>query len=310
MAAQHIPTVSIGLAVYNGERYLEEAIESILCQTFTDFEMIISDNASTDNTDAICRAFASRDARIRYSRNAENIGGANNENLTFRLARGRYFRLAAHDDRCAPTLIERCVEVLENSPEVVLCHSGTIAIDECGVEHEIIYRSEGTEEDPVDRFRSLSSRDHWCEATYGLIRSNALARTQLQRNYTNSDRVLLCELALHGRFHLLAEPLFYKRYHPGNEYKDWRGRMAWFNPQLAVTGRSTFPNWLEFTDYFRVAARSPISYFEKSRCMSATLRWALRYRRDLLGDITSAIRHSFRPKNARVTRYSAEESWR
>ncbi|MEZ4707760.1 MAG: glycosyltransferase, partial [Caldilineaceae bacterium] len=81
------PKVSIGLAVYNGEDYLSEAIESILNQSFSDFELIISDNASTDRTTAICEAYAAQDARIRYHRNETNIGGANNENLTMQMAR-------------------------------------------------------------------------------------------------------------------------------------------------------------------------------------------------------------------------------
>ena len=126
------PKVSIGLAVYNGENYLEQAINSILSQTFRDFELIISDNASTDRTKEICLKYAKQDPRICYHRNAVNIGGANNENLTFKMARGEYFRWAAHDDYCAPTLIEKCLEQLEKDPTVVLCHSKVIAIDGCG----------------------------------------------------------------------------------------------------------------------------------------------------------------------------------
>ena len=99
------PKVSIGLPVYNGDEFLEKAIESILGQSFTDFELIISDNASTDKTALICQTYAARDARIRYYRNATNIGGANNGNRTFLLAQGQYFRWAAHDDLCAPELI-------------------------------------------------------------------------------------------------------------------------------------------------------------------------------------------------------------
>ncbi|MCB0187328.1 MAG: glycosyltransferase family 2 protein, partial [Caldilineaceae bacterium] len=123
------PRVSIGLAVYNGEPYLADAIRSILSQSFTNFELIISDNASTDRTAAICQEFAARDSRIRYSRNATNIGGANNENRTFRLARGEYFRWAAHDDICAPELLEKSVAVLDQNPDVVLCYSMTTEID-------------------------------------------------------------------------------------------------------------------------------------------------------------------------------------
>src|SRR6478735_5395035 len=99
------PKVSIGLAVYNGERYLDEAITSILSQTFTDFELVICDNDSSDSTPEICRRFAAADDRIRYYRNPVNIGGVRNENRTMFLARGEYFKLAAHDDRIAPEFL-------------------------------------------------------------------------------------------------------------------------------------------------------------------------------------------------------------
>src|SRR4051812_19900693 len=211
--SDHPPRVSIGLAVYNGDAFLEEAIESILAQTFRDFELIISDNASTDRTDEICKRYAAADPRIRYSRHPTNIGGVNNENHTFTLARGEYFRLAAHDDVCAPTLIEKCVKALDDNPDAVLCHSANIEIDENGKQIGIRYGREGCSQRPSQRFRELSWRWYPCEATYGLIRSNVLRKTRLQQNYTGSDRVLLCELGLYGRFILLEEPLFYKRFH-------------------------------------------------------------------------------------------------
>src|SRR5262252_3377793 len=121
-AELHRPTVSVGLPVYNGERYLEESIDSILAQTYTDFELIISDNASTDRTECICRRYAAADARVRYYRNERNIGGYPNHSRVFSLARGRYFRFAAHDDVCDRQLLARCVEALELHPEAVLSY--------------------------------------------------------------------------------------------------------------------------------------------------------------------------------------------
>ena len=96
--ADRVPKVTIGLPVYNGEQFLAQSIETLLGQTFTDFELVISDNASTDRTEEICRKFAEADARILYSRNDRNVGGMNNANLTVDRARGEYYRLAAHDD--------------------------------------------------------------------------------------------------------------------------------------------------------------------------------------------------------------------
>jgi glycosyltransferase involved in cell wall biosynthesis len=115
------PRVSIGLPVYNGENYLAETLDSILAQTFTDFEVIISDNASTDRTETICRQYAAQDRRIRYLRNTSNLGAAKNYNRVFELSQGEYFKWNGHDDPLAPVFLERCVAVLDRHPGVVLC---------------------------------------------------------------------------------------------------------------------------------------------------------------------------------------------
>ena len=179
---------------------MTEAIDSILNQTYTDFELILSDNASSDRTEEMARAYAASDPRIRYHRNPENIGGANNGNFTFTLARGKYFRWAADDDICAPRLLEKCVAVLEEHPEVVLCYTMITEIDENGVPYKTMALNRGLAERPSERFGNLLQKDHMCETTYGLIRSSVMRRTRLQQNYTDSDRTLLAELAYMGHF--------------------------------------------------------------------------------------------------------------
>lgn len=299
------PTVSIGLAVYNGEKYLKQAIESIVSQTFEDFELIISDNASTDRTDEICRYYASRDSRIRYSRNETNIGGANNENLTFKLARGKYFRWAAHDDVCAPDLIRRLVEVLDQNPEVVLALTTIMNINDQGEPLGVVKRLNATSGSPSQRFRSLTNFNHDCEATYGLIRSEIMSQTELQRNYTDSDRTFLCQLSLYGRFALIDEVLFFRRIHAEAStrvYADWRERMAWFGekPEKQIT----FPYWMQFFHYLSIISRSPISLIEKLRCfihiftdwMVEWRRWG-RMGRDVLLAIEKFWHFYLSPKN-------------
>jgi glycosyltransferase involved in cell wall biosynthesis len=308
--SERIPRLSVGLAVFNGEAYLAESIESILAQTFTDFELIISDNASTDSTPAICRDYAAKDSRIRYSRNDTNIGGANNENLTFRLARAELFRWAAHDDIFAPTLFERCIEVLDQNPDVVLCYSAVVEIDQHGKELRVVTSPQVASDTPSARFRFLSKRHaHKCEATYGIVRSAVLGSTRLQLNYTNSDRVLLCELALHGRFHQVPTPLFYKRFHAGNQYQDWRGRMAWFLPDLNQTGKVTFPNWLELFDYFTTVHRVELDRREKALCYAWIAGpWMLRRSLGLARDVVEGVYLSTRSLEQRRKKY-ALESW-
>ena len=122
--------VAIGLPVYNGARYLTEAIESILAQTYSDFELIISDNASTDETEAICRHYAVQDQRIRYVRNAENIGGLANFNHTFRLSNHPLFKWTAADDAYHPEYLERSVRLLKAQPEAVFAFTKVQLIDD------------------------------------------------------------------------------------------------------------------------------------------------------------------------------------
>ncbi len=123
------PTLTIGMPVYNGAKYIAEAVESILAQTFRDFELIISDNASTDDTESICRAFAARDPRVTYRRNRQNVGLSANNNLLVPLARGRFFKWAPCDDVLRPEYLERCVAVLDADPNVVLVYPGTQFVD-------------------------------------------------------------------------------------------------------------------------------------------------------------------------------------
>jgi len=291
------PKVSVGLAVYNGERYLEESLDSILAQTFTDFELIICDNASTDRTAEICHAYAERDARIRYFRNERNIGGANNGNLTFQLARGEYFRWAADDDVCEPELLEKCVAVLDNDPAVILCHSIIVHIDGQGNKLQVIDRDKASSASPSERLRTLYTLSHDCEAIYGLVRASVLRQTSLQRNYTDSDRTLLCHLSLYGLFHQIREPLFRKRMHSGmstQAFPDWRARMAWFGSNPA--NQVSYPYWLQFLHYLEIFTRSPLSPKERTLCYLAMIPWVLRYKRWLsLGeDILLAGRYHLR----------------
>jgi len=126
------PRVSIGLPVFNGENYLTEAISSVLNQTFTDLELVICDNASTDRTHAICCEYAAADQRVRYIRNESNIGAAKNYNLVWEKSTGTYFKWLAHDDRLLPGYVAATVAALEHDPGVVLCNSVVDYIDQFG----------------------------------------------------------------------------------------------------------------------------------------------------------------------------------
>lgn len=281
------PRVSIGLPVYNGEIYLAEALDSLLAQTFTDFELVIADNASTDATGEICQAYAVKDSRIRYIRNPENLGAAANYNRVFELSSGQYFKWAAHDDLCAPEFLERCVGVLDRDESVVLCYSLTKAIDENGqVTREYAAKPKSGSVRPRDRFYEFVCVPHPCVAVFGLMRTSVLGRTPLIGNYTGSDRPLLGELSLLGRFHEIPEFLFFYRNHPQQSWQLHPTSYAyeeWFDP--ARSERWTLPNWRLLWEHLRSVGRVPLGWQERVGCY-ACVGWYIRKRwRYLAGDL-------------------------
>ena len=205
------PLVSIGLPVFNGAHHLPQTLEALRRQTLTDYEVLISDNASTDGTEAICRAMADADPRVRYHRNAENLGAAANFQHVAEMATGRYFIWLAHHDRWAPQMLERCVAEMEADPQVVLCHSGAMAIDDEAREIGCLALQPDTRGLTVrQRYRSAIWRLH-CYTIYGLLRREALASVLPVRKTMGSDSVLLAELSLIGSFAHVPDPLFYFR---------------------------------------------------------------------------------------------------
>jgi len=287
------PLVSIGLPVYNGEEYLAEAIESVLHQTYTNLELIISDNGSTDKTEMICRRFAEQDERVRYHQNELNLGASWNYNRTVELARGFYFRWLAADDMLAPTLIEKSVEILESRPEVVLCFSWTKDIDQAGNEIEVKQSTRLYDDNRTSvRYFSLGNviPSHNCEEVFGLMRIEVLRQTPMIANYTDSDRTLLARLALKGIFYEIPEPMFLHRLHDRSSvrvHKDSVARMAWFDP--AKEGKQSFPGLIQMGDMFRAIMTTPLSISDKFQCYFEWIRWTKRRRHYLILEAKQAV---------------------
>lgn len=269
------PRVSIGLPVFNGAAYLRATLDSLLAQTFTDFELVISDNASTDGTDEICREYAARDKRIRYLRNRENLGAAANYNRVFHLSSGEYFKWAAADDLCAPEFLERCVEVLDQEASVVLCYPRAKAIDERGnVLREYPAKPNAASTKPQERFYEFVCVPHPCVAVFGLIRANALRRTQLIGNFASADRPLLGELSLLGRFFEIQEFLFFYRNHPKQSWRAYPTRQsvqAWYDPARAR--KLTLPHWRLLREHLGSISRAPLGWSERTSCYLCMVWW-------------------------------------
>jgi glycosyltransferase involved in cell wall biosynthesis len=291
-----MPQVSVGLPVYNGERYIKDAIQSILRQTFTDFELIISDNASTDDTERICRGFAEQDRRIRYDRNPHNLGAAANYNRVFALSTGKYFKWAAHDDVCAPAYLAKCVDILERYPSVVLCYPRAKIIDDTGI--PIKDYDDGLHldaEQPSRRLRGYFLTQLAFQPVFGVMRRAVLAQTPLIANYIGSDFVLLARLALAGQIYEVPDRLFWRREHPGRaSHLATRKFAQWWNPDNRAW--FYFRQWRWLVGYIDATRAAEISAAEKLRCGVEIMRWAYWRWPLLLKELTLRSPCDSRPK--------------
>lgn len=292
--------VSIGMPVFNGENYIEQALTSILNQSYEDFELIISDNHSTDSTEEICRNYANNDKRIKYFRNKENIGAARNYNRVFELAKGQYFKWASHDDIIAPTYLEKCVEVMDHEYQVVLCFPAICYIDE---NDTILYQQQGdlscVENRINKRLHQLISHQlknndiYW--SVFGLIRRDILSCTDLIASYNASDQVLLLQLLLQGKFYQLPENLYFRREHPKasmTQFKSEQERLKWFDPNIKK--KIIFPHWNLFYKYLQSVQQSSIGSYAKLCCYFEVIRRFTFEWRTLAGEFKIVLKQKSR----------------
>jgi glycosyltransferase involved in cell wall biosynthesis len=298
------PRLSIGMPVYNASRFLEQGIRSILNQTFTDFEIILSDNASTDRTSEMCQDFVAIDPRIRYYRSDTNKGGGWNHNRVLELASGEYFKWQSHDDLCAPTMLARCVDALDRNPQSPLAHGKTTVIDEGGnrlEDYSLDLRTDSP--DPAIRFRDLITSYHQCYQIYGVIRRNILEHTGPMGNFVNGDGVLLANIALYGPYCKLPETLFYSRRHSAQSSQTAPARLRrrrfqltnrvngmpcteWWN--TSKRGSLSFPQWRQLREFILVVQRAPLTVTERLRCHAVICKWIFQDRRRYVKDLVIA----------------------
>lgn len=277
--------VFLGLPVHNGGRFLREALDSALGQSLGDFRLLISDNASTDNTAGIAQDYAARDSRIVYHRHDKNLGAAPNFNFCLAQATGDYFKWMAHDDLMRPTYLERCVALLDADPGAVVCHSRFERIDHSG---QPLKQPEGEDDfndpDPVARFARAARLNHACLSVFGVMRRDILLRTPGIAPFVSSDRTLLAELALHGRIEMVDETLFGWRNHI--EQSIWMSRdarIAWFDTASRNKLNGFFTRqWLA---QFGAIRRADVSLSVKARAAAASVAWAARYHRRMFRDL-------------------------
>jgi glycosyltransferase involved in cell wall biosynthesis len=266
--------ITVGLPVRNGENYVEEAIESILDQSYRDLRLIIADNASDDRTQEICRGYAARDPRVSYHRHAENIGAAQNFNWVFGQNTSMYFKWAAHDDVLGPDFLRLCVDRLDADPALSLCHTLSVRIDAsrrvCGTyDQEIALEGARVR----DRFRRVLWVDHFTEI-WGVMRSDMLRRTRLYGSFVGSDRSLLAEMLLLGGVGYVPEYHFFRRDHDGCYCRSLHSaaeRLRWFDPKKSHPVLNDAP--AKFCAYVGALGKHPVPTRDRLACLRSLSYW-------------------------------------
>jgi glycosyltransferase involved in cell wall biosynthesis len=277
-----IPAVTVGVPVYNSERYLAETLRSILAQTFTDFEIVISDNASTDGTQLICNDFVRADPRVRYVRQQRNMGVTRNYNVLVALARGRFLKWSSSNDIIQPQFLAACVPILEARDDVVLVYTRTRYFDALSgsvLDHADNLDLQG--DDAVERYKQCDERLVANNIINGVIRLRALKSSTLHGDYPSSDIPLMTELALYGKFVEVPQPLFYRRTEAGARYGTGTASVhRLYYPD--DTYGSSRRDWQRMCQMIRGVTRAPVSLSQRARLYDYLARRAWWRRRLLL----------------------------
>lgn len=293
-----MPKLSIGIPVFNGQEFLPELLDSLLAQTFRDFEILICDNASSDRTPEICCEYERRDSRVRYTRNARNLGAIANFNRVFELSTAPLFKWAAHDDLYHEAYLDACVTLLKENPDIILAHTGTAFIDE---ESEILpfEHETGSFIDPktgrrywadvpsigdspiaTNRFWQVLTRALWGTHMFGVVRREILQQTSLLPNFIGSDRAMLAELALLGRFGCANERLFLKRFHASASWALDQKELKGF---LSTDGKRYSRRLRQIKAFFGAPRGKPIGVVSKSVCFMLVAAHSARITLQLVG---------------------------
>jgi len=272
-----VPRLSIGLPVYNGEHHLEATLDSLLAQTWSDFEILISDNASTDGTAAIAKRFVAAHPRVHYRRQSHNIGLSGNYNSVFALGRGELFKWATADDLCLPGYLAACVAALDAEPGAVLAYPRTRFVDAEG--RELPKHDQGWDlrsPSPAQRLRYVLASAHWVNSIVGVIRRSALVRTRLMPDYPSGDYRLLAELSLLGTFIEVPEMLYIRRLHADSSSQHMRDTV-WMTAYIRGRGGSiALPYASLLRDEARIIRDSELSLGSKASLLAflaRTLWW-------------------------------------
>lgn len=266
------PKVSIGLFTRNGGKTIARTLDTLLAQTFPDFELIISDNVSTDDTFRICKEYAVKDSRIHYIRQEKGLSAAENQTFVLQQARGEYFMWASDDDLWAPNFIKVLLEKLQKNPEYdVAMGSYDLLWSNGNLKYKVVFNGDldTTKQTHEQVFKKMIFDSPIHVFIYGLYRRNFLL--SIMRRFpscSRPDRVLMCEVALSSKFYSVEPTLFFKvradtplvrrgKYEGDPMLKAFAGRLAntryfltlpvWLLSSRVIPfarKRHVLPNWL------------------------------------------------------------------
>ena len=276
--------VAIGMPVLNGANFIRPALDSLLAQTYQDFTILVSDNASTDDTVAIVEEYIGRDPRISLQRHPTNIGAHRNYNSLVTATDGELFKWMAHDDIIAPTFLARCVAELDAEPGASLAFTDSVQIDADGNRGVELSSNQAYDDpSPYRRLRSYVSDRTKIPQVFGVIRRSVLEATPLLGSYPKSDTVLMYEMAMRGRFARVDEPLFLNREHPDRQGRlGLRERTTWYHPDRTMP---VLPRWNQLGGFLNAVIRVPMPATDKVRCIGFVAWWGLHHGAELAGDL-------------------------
>jgi glycosyltransferase involved in cell wall biosynthesis len=286
-----LPLVTIGLPVYNGADFLRSALDSLLAQDYPNFQLVISDNASTDGvTEAIGREYAARDGRVRYDRAPHNTGSWGNFSRVYRLGTGEYFMWTSHHDLWAPSMVRRCVERLEADPTLALAYPRTSYIDHEGQQVPDSEHFIDTSGQPTARRLERVLGEYPICAMMGVHRRAVLERLDSPwgiglyspLDHPTPDAILLLRSAALGGFGLVDETLYFNRQFRQQTWSPER-KVKQLAPERPTP---RLPRWAITRDLARVLAEADLDAADRLRLGKITLRtWVWPHRQRLLYEL-------------------------
>lgn len=284
------PRLTVGVPVYNGERFLPAALDSLLSQTVGDMVILVGDNASTDSTADIIGEYAARDSRVRHFRHHQNLGAAKNYSVLCEMAETEYFRWLAADDCSEPRFHEICLAALVEHPDAVLAYPRIMMIDAEGSHLEEY--EEGmhlTHDSPSERLFALLRNLKLVNALYGVSRTKVLKRTRLLGAFRGSDITFLAELCLYGKIIEVPEPLMLRRMHKESFTSMTREEQLEFNKPGQIQAVELY-FWRHLVEYVRATLRAPVGTRERARLLGGLGRRAVWARDKYFAELVAAAR--------------------